>query len=219
MANLISLNVLKDSGIASTGIRAFNTARIKKVQSKSWGSVIYYTDGNDKHSSVYLIHVSQSKSAIDAVLTGSLDIAISVIDSIMGAITLKTADILLVYADPDNASNSYLITNDSIKLPYYLRTSFSTIINNANNYSFNGGGGGIAVVKGSFEQSDLDIDGNLTINLSSAASDFTASLTDNNGVKQIIEGLAQLTSPTTVKLFLSGYEITGTWKYIINFYA
>jgi hypothetical protein len=141
MANLISVTVLKDTPLITAGVKVLNTFKIKKVQTKPTGALIYYAEGQDKQSVVYKILVSDSATTVNNSLTGSLDFALAV-NSIQANGTtivesIKTYDILLAQVDPSNANQSIVWMCDVSlqKTKLTLNNILASLVTAANNYS------------------------------------------------------------------------------------
>jgi hypothetical protein len=141
MSNLISLTVNKDNALVNSGVRVFNTSKIKRVKTQGSGSILNYAEGSDRRSVVYRVQVNESAATVNNSLTGALDFCLSVnIINENGTITtesIKTSDILLGFADPVNSNYCYLDMADTSlnKKRLKLNNTIASIIVAANNYS------------------------------------------------------------------------------------
>jgi hypothetical protein len=167
MANLIRLTVTEINKLTNVGSYSFNILRIKKIHSLGAGSLIYYSNGSDKQSSVVKISIYESPSTINAQLTGSLDfqiplnvLSINGIDHIVTE-NVKTTDIILGMIDVNTSYSTLLISDISLNSKKYLvNNTLSSIETSANNYSIGGGSGSViwGIITGTLsDQTDLTI--------------------------------------------------------------
>lgn len=152
MANLIRLTVTEINKLTGVNSYSFNALRIKKVHALNTGSLIYYSYGSDKQSSIIKIKVSESPDTINSQLTGCLDFQIPLnVLSINGLSygiieNIKTSDIVLGMIDVNPLYSTIWISDISLnKVKYLVNNTLSSIEAEANNYTISGGGvwGGI----------------------------------------------------------------------------